>query len=127
MRGSAQAMLRDTETRRAAGLAAAVIGGNFVALAFTVVFTRWLGGSRYGSLAALLSTFIILMVPGAALQTAVARDISAGVASGDPATGASVRRWLPSPLIAPAVLIAIPIVARPVLPPILPPSPPASG
>src|SRR5438270_3983088 len=114
-RGATLGLLNDPETRRAVGLAAAVMGGNVAALAFTVVFTHWLGGARYGSLAALLSTFIILMVPGAALQTAVAREISTGVASHDPATGASVRRWIRSLLIATAALAAISIACRHVI------------
>lgn len=86
--------LADSDTGRAAGMAAAVIAGNVLALVFTVVFARLLGGSGYGSLAALISTFIILMVPGSALQTTVAREVSGAVAAGDPQAGAGVRRWL---------------------------------
>ena len=82
------------DTGRAAGLAIAVMASNVIALAFTVVFARLLGATDYGSLAALLSAFIILMVPGSALQIAVARELSAGVARGDPAPGADVRRWM---------------------------------
>ena len=47
---------------------------NVLALIFTVVFARILGGVDYGSLAALVSALIILMVPGSALQIAVARE-----------------------------------------------------
>ena len=86
--------LADSDTGKAAGLAAAVIVANTFALAFTVVFARVLGASGYGSLAALVSTFIILMVPGQALQTTVAREISTELAANDPAAGAGVRRWL---------------------------------
>ena len=57
-------------------LGAAVIATNVVALVFTVVFARVLGASGYGSLAALISSFIILMVPGSALQIATARSVS---------------------------------------------------
>jgi O-antigen/teichoic acid export membrane protein len=64
-----------SDTGRAAGLAAAVIAANVIALAFTVVFARVLGAGGYGSLAALMSAFIILMVPGSALQIAVARAV----------------------------------------------------
>jgi len=53
-----------------------------------------LGAGGYGSLAALMSAFIILMVPGSALQIAVAREVSRSVADGDPFAGAGVRRWL---------------------------------
>lgn len=68
--------------------------GNVLALGFTVVFARKLGQEGYGSLSALISTYIILMVPGSALQTTVARDVSAQFAAGDPHAGAGVRRWL---------------------------------
>jgi glycosyltransferase involved in cell wall biosynthesis/O-antigen/teichoic acid export membrane protein len=83
-----------SDTLSAAGLAAAVMGSNAIALLFTIVFARLLGASGYGSLAALLSTFLILTVPGAALQITVARRVSAAAADGerDPAHG--VHRWL---------------------------------
>ena len=71
-----------------------MIASNVIALAFTIVFARVLGASGYGSLAALLSAFIILMVPGSALQVAVAREVSRDVAAGDPLAGAGVRNWL---------------------------------
>ena len=86
--------LAQSDTGRAAGLASAVIATNIVALLFTVVFARLLGADDYGSLAALLSAFIILMVPGSALQIAVAREISTQIAAGDPNPGSGVRRWL---------------------------------
>src|SRR5919199_2322417 len=86
--------LTGSDTGRAAGMAGAVLAGNAVALAFTVVFARVLGQSGYGSLAALVSTFIILMVPGSALQTTVAREVSAAIAAGDASAGGGVRRWL---------------------------------
>jgi O-antigen/teichoic acid export membrane protein len=40
------------------------------------LFARWLGFDRYGTFASLLSAFLILTVPGSALQAAVARDVS---------------------------------------------------
>jgi glycosyltransferase involved in cell wall biosynthesis/O-antigen/teichoic acid export membrane protein len=86
--------LAQTDTGRAAGLAAAVIASNVIALAFTVVFARLLGATDYGSLAALLSAFIILMVPGSALQIATAREVSHALAEGGENAGAGVRRWL---------------------------------
>jgi glycosyltransferase involved in cell wall biosynthesis/O-antigen/teichoic acid export membrane protein len=86
--------LARSDTGRAAGLAAAVIASNVIALAFTIVFARVLGAGGYGSLAALVSAFIILMVPGSALQIAAARAVSRAVATGDPKAGAGVRRWL---------------------------------
>ncbi len=61
---------------RAAGLAAAVLANSAIALLCTVVFARWLGADKYGTLASLLSCFLILTVPGSALQVTVARDVS---------------------------------------------------
>ena len=110
--------LRDlavSDTGRAAGLAAAVIVGNVLALGFTVVFARILGGSGYGSLAALLSAFIILMVPGQALQTTVAREVSAELAAGDPATGAGVKRWVFRLALAGFGVVVVSVLARDVL------------
>src|SRR5204863_366473 len=57
-----------SDTGRAAGLAAAVMVANVIALAFTIVFARVLHSDGYGSLAALVSTFLILSVVGTALQ-----------------------------------------------------------
>src|SRR3954453_22930825 len=79
-----------SDTGRAAGLAAAVMAANFIALAYTIVFARVLHSDGYGSLAALVSTFLILSVPGSALQMTVAREVSRAVAAGEdpPAAGA---------------------------------------
>jgi glycosyltransferase involved in cell wall biosynthesis/O-antigen/teichoic acid export membrane protein len=98
--------LAQSDFARAGGLAAAVIVSNVIALAFTIVFARMLGAGGYGSLAALLSAFIILMVPGSALQIAVAREISAA----GPGGGAGVRHWI-SRIALGAVLVAIAAVA----------------
>ena len=83
-----------SDTGRAGGMAVAVILGNVIALALTVVFARVLHAKGYGSFSALISTFIILMVPGTALQTTVAREVSTEIARGDPEPGAGVRNWL---------------------------------
>src|SRR5882724_9182443 len=86
--------LMRSDTGRAGGMAAAVIAGNVIALALTVVFARVLHAKGYGSFSALISTFIILMVPGTALQTTVAREVSAAIARGEPHPGGEVRKWL---------------------------------
>jgi O-antigen/teichoic acid export membrane protein len=88
------ASLPRSDTGRAAGLGVAVMATNVVALVFTIVFARVLGASGYGSLATLVSAFIILMVPGSALQIATARIVSQEVAAGDPMAGSGVTRWL---------------------------------
>ncbi len=59
-------------------MAAATMANNALALVFTVLFARILGATDYGSLAALVSTFVILSVPGSAVQVAVAREIALG-------------------------------------------------
>jgi O-antigen/teichoic acid export membrane protein len=100
------------ETTRAAELGVAALLGNVVALVFTLVFTRVLGQDGYGSLAALLSTFLILTVPGYALQTTVAREISAAVAAGDRDPAAAVGRWLRRLVVLVLLLAAAAALAR---------------
>src|ERR1700733_5177868 len=72
LRRRAQSMLRDPDTRKAAGLAAAMIVNNVIALGSTFVFARVI--NDYGSLAALVSYLIILTVAGQAMQLATARE-----------------------------------------------------
>jgi glycosyltransferase involved in cell wall biosynthesis/O-antigen/teichoic acid export membrane protein len=86
--------LAKSDTLAAAGLAMAVMASNAIALLFTIVFARLLGASGYGSLAALLSTFLILTVPGTALQITVARKVSGAAAGGEPDPAHGVHRWL---------------------------------
>jgi glycosyltransferase involved in cell wall biosynthesis/O-antigen/teichoic acid export membrane protein len=86
--------LARSDTGRAAGLAGAVMAANVIALAFTIVFARVLHSSGYGSLAALVSTFLILSVPGTALQVTVAREVSRAVAEGERHPAAGVWGWL---------------------------------
>jgi O-antigen/teichoic acid export membrane protein len=103
--------LERSDTGRAAGLGLAVIVSNVLALVFTVVFARVLGASGYGSLAVLVSAFIIMMVPGSALQIAAAREVSRDLASGSPNAGAGTRRWLARFVLATVLvaLVAIPL------------------
>jgi glycosyltransferase involved in cell wall biosynthesis/O-antigen/teichoic acid export membrane protein len=86
--------LAASDTGRAAGLAAALMGNNFIALIFTIVFARLLGDDGYGSLGALIAAFTILIVPGSALQATVAREVSAHAAEGEENPAAGVWRWL---------------------------------
>ena len=93
-----RASLRDSiarsETIKAAGLAAATLAGNAIQLLFTVIFARLLGADDYGSLAALVSTFLILSVPGSALQVATARETALGRLGGPAQQAATVERWM---------------------------------
>src|SRR3954467_15118121 len=109
------ARLRDlsrSETGRAAELGIASMAANVVALGFTVLFTRVVGQAGYGSLAALLSTFLILNVPGYALQTTVAREVSGAIAAGAPRPGAAVGRWLGRLAVGTVVLCFVCVLAR---------------
>lgn len=101
-----------SDTGRAAGLAAAVMMANFIALAFTIVFARVLHSDGYGSLAALVSAFLILSVPGSALQMTVAREVSRGVAEGDPYPAAGVWGWLTTLGLVTVGATAVSILAR---------------
>jgi O-antigen/teichoic acid export membrane protein len=69
---SGLADLRSSDTAKAAGLAIAMIANNVVALGSTFVFARLL--DDYGSLGALVSYLLILLVVGQALQVATARE-----------------------------------------------------
>ncbi len=83
--------VRSSEMAKAAGLAGAMIGNNVIALISTVVFARLL--SDYGSLAALISYFLILSVVGLALQVATAREAVLGHLGVGAGLAATVRRW----------------------------------
>ena len=80
-----QLALARTDTGRAARpWPSRSIAANVVALAFTVVFARMLGAYRLRLAGGRsMSAFIILMVPGSALQVAVAREVSARSRRGD--------------------------------------------
>jgi O-antigen/teichoic acid export membrane protein len=104
-----------SDTGRAAGLAVAMIASNTVGLVFTVVFARILGASGYGSLAALVSAWIILMVPGSALQIAVAREVSRASAGSGEDAGTGVRRWFGHLALATAIVAVAAIPLRGVI------------
>ena len=83
--------LRSSEMAKAVGLAGAMIVNNVIALISTVVFARLL--NDYGSLAALVSYFLILSVVGQALQVATAREGVLGHLGVGAGLEATVRRW----------------------------------
>ena len=82
-----------SDTAKAAGLAAATMAANLIAVASTIVFTRLLGADGYGSLAALLNLTVILTVPGSALQVAAAREGTLGRLGRGPELAATLDRW----------------------------------
>src|ERR1039458_239421 len=102
--------LRGSETAKAAGLAGAMIANNVIALGSTVVFVRLL--SDYGSLAALISYFLILSVVGQALQVATAREGVLGHLGVGAGLAATVRRWTAHLMMLTAGITVISILLR---------------
>lgn len=88
------------------------MAANLVAVVFTVTFTRLLGASDYGSLAALLNLSVILFVPGSALQVAVARAGTLGRLGTAGQLSATVRRWTVRLLAALVAVAAVSAVGR---------------
>ena len=101
-----------SDTGRAAALGGSMLANNFIALIFTVVFARLLGASGYGSLGALVAAFAVLLVPGSALQTTAAREVSTAVAEGLDKPGVEVRRWLERIMLLLGVTLALGIFLR---------------
>ncbi len=87
------ASLRRSDAAPAAGLAAATIAQQGMAVVFTVIFTRILGTDGYGALAALVNFTVIMLVPGAALQVAAARQGTLGRLGAGGELAATLRRW----------------------------------
>jgi len=106
------AALRGSGTAKAAGLAGAALAANVLALVFTVVFARILGAADYGSLAALVSSFLILSVPGAALQVSVARETALGRLGRDGALTATVGHWVTRLSVASVAVLAASLLLR---------------
>jgi O-antigen/teichoic acid export membrane protein len=83
----------ESETGKAAGLAGATLVNNALQLIFTFVFTRLLGAGDYGSLAALVSAFLILLVGGQSVQAAAAREMTLGRMGAEAHASATLRAW----------------------------------
>src|SRR3954465_4318224 len=104
--------LTGSETGRAGELGVAAMLANVVSLVFTLVFTRVLGQSGYGSLGALVSTFLLLTVAGYALQTTAARGVSGARGAGAPNGGRGVRRWLQRLALLAVAMAVLGVLAR---------------
>jgi O-antigen/teichoic acid export membrane protein len=102
--------LRGSETAKAAGLAGAMVANNVIALGSVVVFSRLL--SDYGSLAALVSYFLILAVAGYAMQVATAREAVLGHLGVGAGLAATVRSWTRSLLLFTAAMTVVSILVR---------------
>ncbi|HEY5429009.1 MAG TPA: hypothetical protein VIK04_07800 [Solirubrobacteraceae bacterium] len=109
------AELSGSETAKAVGLAGAMIVNNVIALGSTIVFSRLLKdnqGGGYGSLAALVSYFLILSVVGQALQVATAREGVLGHLGVGAGLMATTRRWTKGLLLFTLVITIISVVLR---------------
>lgn len=93
-------------------MAVATMAANLIAVVFTVVFTRVLGTDGYGSLAALLTLTVILLVPGAALQVAAAREGTLGRLGRGPELAATFERWTRQLLVATVAVGAVSVALR---------------
>ena len=87
-----------------------MIANNVIALGSTIVFARLL--SDYGSLAALVSYFLILSVAGQAIQVATAREGVLGHIGVGPGLIATLKRWTRSMIAFTIVVTIISILLR---------------
>src|SRR5919197_4755351 len=104
--------LRRSESGKAAGLAAATLVNNAIQLVFTVVFTRLLGASGYGTLAALISAFLILLVAGQSVQVAAAREAALDRLGHPEMVRATLRAWTHRLLLALLALSVVSVLGR---------------
>jgi O-antigen/teichoic acid export membrane protein len=102
--------------RSGAVLAAASAGSIFANYVFLLAAGRVLGSDQYGSLAALLGLLSVVVIPAAALQMAVSREVSRRVASGDRAgahvfarTTVRLSAIATLPLVAIGFVLAVPL------------------
>ncbi|MEY2534608.1 MAG: hypothetical protein QOF29_2518 [bacterium] len=103
---------RRSESGKAAGLAVATLVNNGIQLVFTVVFTRLLGATGYGTLAALVSAFLILLVAGQSVQVAAAREAALDRLGHPEAVRATLRAWTHRLLLALVAVTAVSILGR---------------
>jgi O-antigen/teichoic acid export membrane protein len=111
-RSRLRAALTRSESGKAAGLAAATLVNNAIQLVFTVVFTRLLGASGYGTLAALISAFLILLVAGQSVQLAAAREAALDRLGHPDVLRATLRAWTRRLLVALVAVTAASVVLR---------------
>ena len=102
--------VRGSEMANAVGLAGAMVINNVIALGSVIVFSREL--TDYGSLAALVSYFLILAVVGYAMQVATAREAVLGHLGVGPAMAATIRNWIKVTLLFTVVMTVVSVLAR---------------
>lgn len=102
--------LGGSDTAKAAGLAGAMVANNVIALGSVIVFSRLL--TDYGSLAALVSYFLILAVVGYAMQLATAREAVLGHLGVGAGLAATIRNWMKWLLVFTAVMSVFSVLFR---------------
>ena len=102
--------LGGSDTAKAAGLAGAMVANNVIALGSVIVFSRLL--SDYGSLAALVSYFLILAVAGYAMQLATAREAVLGHLGVGGGMTATIRSWAKALVVVTVVATVISVLLR---------------
>jgi O-antigen/teichoic acid export membrane protein len=102
--------LGSSDTAKAAGLAGAMVVNNVIALGSVIVFSRLL--TDYGSLAALVSYFLILAVVGYAMQLATAREAVLGHLGVGAGLAATIRNWTKVLLVFTALMTVISVLLR---------------
>jgi O-antigen/teichoic acid export membrane protein len=107
-----QSMILRSDSGKAAGLAAATLVNNALQLVFTIVFTRLLGATDYGTLAALVSAFLILYVAGQAVQVAAAREVALERLGPADVLRATLRAWIRRILLGLVGVTAVSLVLR---------------
>ena len=88
-----------------------MVANNVIALGSVIVFSRLL--SDYGSLAALVSYFLILAVVGYAMQLATAREAVLGHLGVGAAMAATIRNWMKGCSCSRAVMTVLSVLSRP--------------
>ena len=104
--------LARSDSGSAAGLAAATLANNAIQLVFTIIFTRLLGASGYGSLAALVSAFLILLVAGQSVQVAAAREVALDRLGPPDRVRATLHAWMRRLLVAAVAVAASAAILR---------------
>jgi O-antigen/teichoic acid export membrane protein len=88
------------------------MAANVLALVGTIAFARALGTSGYGELARMISVFTILLVPGSALQAAVARETALGGLGSTEAIAATLQSWRQRIVLLAAALTVVCLILR---------------
>ena len=99
--------------RSAALVGAASLAGTALNYVFLLAAGRMLGSDDYGALAALLGVLTVVLLPTAAIQLAVSREVAHRLASGDADGAASFSRAIARAgaiATVPAVLLALALV-----------------